>query len=101
MKNFQMIDDAINARYSIYTVSDEEFALIFPGEGQDIEFIEDIFDRLESEAARELMDPIWGCGHADKNTANGIHGTLFCGLQEKQKFYENRREPVNDWKLMD
>ena len=40
MKNIQVIDEAINARYAIYAVTDDELAFLFPGDGQDIEFIQ-------------------------------------------------------------
>jgi hypothetical protein len=42
MKNIQVIDGAMNAAYAIFAVTDEEFSALFPGEGQDVEFIEDV-----------------------------------------------------------
>jgi hypothetical protein len=49
MKNVQVIDGAVNCTYHIFAFTDEQFALIFPEEGQDIEFIEDVGRRLSSE----------------------------------------------------
>jgi hypothetical protein len=100
MKNIQVIDDAINARYGIYSVTNDEFYSIFPAAGQDIEFIEDVIERLGVDKAGELMGPIWERTVA-KPEVRGIHGTLFYGLQEKRKFYEDKREPVIDWRLVE
>ncbi|MEO6389243.1 MAG: hypothetical protein ABIT16_05970 [Croceibacterium sp.] len=100
MKNIQVIDEAVNTRYAIYAVTDDEFALIFPGGEQDIEFIDDVVNRLGEDRAGQLMDPIWD-RVVPKPEVNGIHGTLFYGLSEKKKFYENKREPVIDWRLVD
>lgn len=46
------------------------------------------------------MAPVWGREIA-KSDVHGIHGTLFYGLLEKKKYYENKREPVIDCKLVD
>ncbi|QNN65261.1 hypothetical protein H9L12_01010 [Sphingomonas rhizophila] len=100
MKNVQIIDEAINSRYAIYSVSDDEFAKLFPGERQDIEFVEDVIDRLGEEAAAAILEPMWD-RMIPKPEIQGIHGTLFFGLTEKRKFYENKREPVIDWRLVD
>ena len=36
----------MNCIYHIYTFTDGQFALLFRGEGQDVEFIEDVMGRL-------------------------------------------------------
>ncbi|HEV2804208.1 MAG TPA: hypothetical protein VGW57_04665 [Chthoniobacterales bacterium] len=46
MKNVQIIDGAINCAYSVYEMSDESFRVIFPAEGQDVEFIDDLIARM-------------------------------------------------------
>lgn len=46
MKNIQVIENSDNSQYAIYAVTDEEFAQIFPAEGQNVEFIEDMMRRL-------------------------------------------------------
>jgi hypothetical protein len=100
MKNIQVIDEAVNTAYAIYAATEEEFARIFPGEDQDIEFVEDFIERVGEMVADETLGSLWGrC--IDKKAVLGIHGTLFYGLIEKRKFYENKREPVIDWKLVD
>lgn len=99
MKNIQVIDDAINTRYAIYAVTDDEFGMIFPGDGQDVEFIEDLVVRMGDSAVYRFMAPVWDRAVAKPDVA-GIHGTLFYGLPEKRKFYEDKREPPNDWCLV-
>lgn len=100
MKNIQVIDDAVNAAYTIFAVTDDEFRLIFPGDGQDIEFIDDLIERLGNDRVGQLMTPVWS-REIPKPDVRGIHGTLFYGLPEKKKYYENKREPVINWKLID
>ena len=100
VKHIQVIDGAANAAYTIFAVTEDEFNLIFPGEGQDIEFIEDFIDRLGDSRVGEIMRPI-GIRKVAKPHVCGIHGTLFYELLWKKKYYENKREPVIDWKLVD
>lgn len=100
MKNIQVIDDAINAAYTKFAVTEDEFRLIFPDNGQNIEIIEDMIERLGDDRVGEIMGPVWR-REVPKPEVRGIHGTLFYGLPEKKKYYENKREPVINWKLVD
>ena len=100
VKNVQVIDGAVNAAYSIFAVTEEEFKLIFPDDGQNIEFIEDMVVRLGDDRTGKVMTPVWGREVA-KPDVHGIHGTLFYDLHEKKKYYEGKREPVIDWKIVD
>jgi hypothetical protein len=50
MKDIQIIDGALNATFSIFQATEEEFALIFPNE-QDIELSEDFHARVGDESA--------------------------------------------------
>ena len=100
MKNIQVIDGAMNAAYAIFAATDEEFSTLFPDDGQDIEFIEDVVARLGEKQTGKLMTPIWA-RPVPKAEAIGIHGTVFYGLEHKKKYYEAKREPVIDWKLVD
>ncbi|MEP2990318.1 MAG: hypothetical protein ABJN65_00935 [Parasphingorhabdus sp.] len=99
MKNIQIIDDAINAAYDIYEISDELFSLLFPADSQNIEFIEDFFERVGDTKAQSLQTQLWE-RKIPKKDVNGIHGTLFYGLLEKKKYYPEKSEPVIDWKLV-
>ena len=91
MKNVQIIDGADNCTYSIFQFSEEEFALVFPAEGQNVEFIEELVERLGDKQAGELLAPIWKRIVRKKN-ANGIHGTLFYELAFKRRYYPTKKE---------
>ena len=54
MKNVQVIDGADNCTYDIYQFTDEEFAVVFPGDGQDVEFAEELYDRLSNEGGLDF-----------------------------------------------
>jgi hypothetical protein len=90
MKNIQVIDPANNCTYSIYSISDEEFSIIFP-DGADIEFIEDLVKRLPAGADVEFCSNLWR-NPVEKKCVNGIHGTLFYQLADrKREYYPNKR----------
>ena len=55
MNHVQVIDDALNCTYPIYAVTEQEFALLFPAHGQDIEFAEDVAKRLGNVWARSWL----------------------------------------------
>jgi len=90
MKNIQIIDGALNCSYEVFSVSDEDFAQLFPMANQDVEFADDFFLRA-GPAAQEVWTRLWH-DRADKKSINGIHGTLFCGLDEKKRLYPTKRE---------
>ncbi len=91
MKNIQVIDGAINCAYSIFSASDKTFKVIFPGNGQNIEFVNDLVRRVGKKRAGELLSPIWQ-KRVEKNSVKGIHGTLFYELETKKPFYPTKRE---------
>ncbi len=90
MKNIQVIDGADNCAYDIFSISDEGFLKIFPN-GQDIEFSEDLFERLGEDVACKILEPVWK-NRLAKTEVKGIHGTLFYGLQSKKQYYPNKRD---------
>jgi len=91
MKNIQVIDDAINCTFDIYSISDDLFIEIFPQE-QDVEFVEDFFERVGEIRAQEILNKLWE-NWQDKKNLEGIHGTLFYGLkEEKSSFYPTKKE---------
>lgn len=91
MKNIQVIDGADNSQYEIYAAADSEFSIIFPG-AADIEFIEDLIDRVGEDRVDEIMGSIWN-RPIRKEMVQGIHGTLFYDElgAKKRKFYPNKR----------
>lgn len=93
MKNIQVIDDAINCTYEIFSIDEQGFFTIFP-EGTDVEFEVDLFSRIGEIKAREVLKKLWA-NRADKKTVSGIHGTLFFGdswCEEKRPFYPTKKE---------
>lgn len=91
MKNVQVIDGATNCTYSVFAVSEETFKAIFPEDGQDIEFVEDLIRREGENRAGELLTPVWK-NRLEKKDIVGIHGTLFYELEMKKAFYPTKRE---------
>lgn len=91
MKNIQVIDGAENCSYSICLIDDEDFAAIFPGPGQDVEFIEDLVDRVGEDRAAELVKR-GTTRRIHKQDAMGIHGTLFFGLLKRRRYFPHKRE---------
>jgi hypothetical protein len=91
MKNIQIIDGAINCSFSIYAVPDQVFQQLYPESQQDIEFLEDVIQRLGEQKAGELMKHTWN-SRQQKCQINGIHGTLFIGMQSRKVLYPNKKE---------
>lgn len=94
MKNIQVIDGAENCTFPVFQATDEEFAIIFPKPGQDIEFAEDLWKRIRKKQPQALND-LWERPIL-KTETNGIHGTLFYGFEAKRKYFpKTKRE--RDW----
>ncbi len=71
MKNVQVIDGADNCTFSLFQLTNEEFTLVFPGDGQDIQFAEELTSAAELALTAAWKRPI------RKPDAMGLHGTLF------------------------
>ena len=94
MKNVQVIDGALNATFSVFQATDDEFAVIFPG-GRDIEIADDFVERVGEDEAGRVLAPLWSRPIL-KRDAMGIHGTLFYDADKKRVFLPvSRREA--DW----
>jgi len=91
MKNIQVSDGATNCAFSVYQISEECFHSIFPGERQNIEFIDDLILRLGEQRAGEILTPVWK-NRVEKEDIIGLHGTLFFEMKFKKKYYPNKRE---------
>jgi hypothetical protein len=61
----------------------DEFRLIFPRQGQDLEVSETVFKRLGRQRAVELFTPIWTRPILKENV-QGIHGPLFYNYFDKR-----------------
>jgi len=90
MMNIQIIDGATNCTFSRFQATDEEFALLFPEPRQDIQYAEGLAhlpDHAKIAAAlARLREPV------RKQDVQGIHGTLFYGLERYKRWYREKRE---------
>lgn len=94
MKNIQIIDGAVNATFSLFQATEEEFDAIFP-QGRDMELVEDLIDRLGEDAAGAVMKRLWGRPIL-KRDALGIHGTLFYENENRRNHIPSSKREV-DW----
>ena len=102
MKNIQIIDSAENCVYDIFEATDEEFAFIFTN-NTNIAFSEDLWQKKE---LKEIFTKIWS-RPVIKSKANGIHGIIFYGMEEKKQYYPSLKDeeavnpdgtPLRGWK---
>jgi hypothetical protein len=91
MKNVLIIDGAENCEYSIFAMTDDEFRVAFPGDRQNVEFIEDLIDRIGDDGVASLFKPVWQ-RKVQKPAVTGIHGTIFFQLYWKKKFYPTKND---------
>jgi hypothetical protein len=80
----------MNCAYDVFPASEADFAVLFP-DGQDVEFIEDFWQRVGAKKAGDIVRRLYA-KRADKKTIHGIHGTLFYQLEFKKQFYPTKRE---------
>lgn len=92
-KNIMIIDGAFNCAYDIFQISATDFKIIFPTDGQDIQFIEDVHYDSHTEY---LLKQLWQNPVA-KSDVVGIHGTLYFGMLDKKKFFPNKRDSDLDF----
>jgi hypothetical protein len=95
LKNIQIIDGALNATFSIFQATEDEFAAIFPADGQDIELIEDFIERCGKKQAGRILGPIWERPIL-KRDAQGIHGTLYYEYAHRRQYLPATKREV-DW----
>ncbi|WP_414833989.1 hypothetical protein [Afifella sp. YEN Y35] len=88
MFNVLIVDGALNCAYDVFSFTEDEFHKIFPGDGQDIAFLEDLQD---SGMNLDFLQAVWGRPVAKKDV-KGIHGILFIQLYEKKEFYPNLKD---------
>jgi len=94
MKNIQIIDGAVNATFSLFQATKEEFDAIFP-DGRDLELVEDLIERLGEKAAGAALTPLWDRPIL-KRDAVGIHGTLFYDNERRRGYIPPSKREV-DW----
>ena len=94
MKNILIIDGAMNATFSVFQSTQEEFEAIFP-DGRDMEFVEDLIERMGVGETGALLSPIWERPILKKD-AQGIHGTLYYGWTDRRAYLPSTKREV-DW----
>ncbi len=94
MKNVQVIDGAVNATFNIFQATDDEFAAIFPGPGQDIEVVEDYVSRVGQDEAGRTLSRMWE-RPIYKHDVQGIQGTLYYNWEEKTKYLPDSRREID------
>jgi len=99
MKNIQIIDGAQNCTYDIFCIDEEKFEIIFP-DNHDIEFVEDLYERIGEENLIKIFSILWK-NKVNKKEVNGIHGTLFFQSLYKKEFYPTKKEKEMIVKLLD
>jgi hypothetical protein len=95
LKNIQIIDGALNATFSVFQATDDEFAAIFPADAQDIELIEDFIKRCGEDEASRILGSIWQRPIL-KRDAQGIHGTLYYEYGDRRQYLPATKREV-DW----
>jgi hypothetical protein len=95
LKNIQIIDGALNATFSVFQATEDEFAAIFPANGQDMEFVEDFIERFGEELAVRILGPIWERPIL-KRDAQGIHGTLYYEYAARRQYLPATKREM-DW----
>jgi hypothetical protein len=91
MKNILVVDSAGNCSYSVCLIDDVDFEIVFPRRGQDVEFVEDLVERVGEKIASGIVKR-GTTRRIRKTEAVGIHGTLFFGLLDNRKYFPNKRE---------
>lgn len=91
MKNIQIIDGASNCTFSIFQATAEEFNLLFPEPGQDIQFSEDLEGLSNQDAVMSALGSLWE-RPIKKCDAMGIHGTIFYELERYREVYPGKTE---------
>jgi hypothetical protein len=90
-ENIQIIDGALNCTFSIFQATNEEFAILFPEPDQDIQYVEALAGLPQQDEIGAALSNIWE-RPVRKKDAQGIHGTLFCGL-ERERLPRKARRP--------
>ncbi len=86
-----VIDGADNCAYDVFAATDDEFSLLFPGDGQDVAFIDEILGDAQEASVEAALERLWA-RPVDKKSLVGLHGTMFYQLDHKKQYYPNRKD---------
>jgi len=84
LKTIQIIDGRLTGSFGFCRATPEEFAELFPGEGQDLELASHIVDRL-GEGATELLGKVMQRGF-QKQLVRGVDGTILFEAEDRREF---------------
>ena len=87
----------LTCTHDIFEATEEEFSLIFPGRGQDIEFASDFVERI-GEEYEELISRIFE-RRVSKPDVVGMHGILFYNFDYKKEMYPDKTRADMDVSL--
>ncbi|SEJ85223.1 hypothetical protein SAMN05518849_115137 [Sphingobium sp. AP50] len=93
MKNILIVDGAMNATFSVFQATDEEYAILFPN-GEEIEVIEDVIDRVGEAVADEIFASVWERPIL-KREVQGIHATLIYDEPSRRDYLPTSRREVD------
>lgn len=91
MKTILVIDGAENCAYDHFLTEDDFFAVLFPEDGQDIEFIEDFQERHPGGLFDDQFALLWK-SPVPKKSVQGVDGILFYGMAYKKEYYPNKKD---------
>jgi hypothetical protein len=90
-----VVDGAMNATFSVFQITEDEFDRIFPAPGQDIAFIEEVIAVHGDAATGEMMAPIWERPILRRDV-DGLHGLLIYDGSDRIPFHPASRREA-DW----
>ena len=94
MKNILMVDSAMNATFSVFQATDDEFKTLFPN-GEEMDVIEDVIIRTGEEVAGVIFDQVWQRPIL-KSEATGIHATIIYDDPSRRDYLPASRREI-DW----
>lgn len=94
MKNILIVDGAVNATFSVFQATDEEFITLFPN-GEEIDVIEDVIERAGDTVAGEIFARVWERPIL-KSEAHGIHALVIYDEPSRRDFLPTSRREI-DW----
>lgn len=86
MRNVLIVDDAANATFSVFQMTQDEFAVVFSRSGQDIAFIDEVAKALGDDETRRTLAPVWDRPIL-RSEAQGVHGLLIFGGQARRPHF--------------
>ncbi len=95
MKNIQIIDNATNCTFSLFQATEDQFALLFPDIGQDVQFNSSLEHLPHQDEVCAALDNLWQ-RPVRKRDAMGIHGTIFYGLEHYRDVFPGKCEDSVD-----